>query len=82
MSHHLASPITHTGSRRRRRLEVVAPAITADEPAFEPLWDAIGKRRQVSFPYQRADETAPTTRRVAAATKASVADRPGNSHHA
>ena len=46
------------------RLEVVAPAITADEPAFEPLWDAIGKRRQVSFPYQRADETAPTTRRV------------------
>lgn len=46
------------------RLEVVAPAITAEEPAFEPLWDAIGKRRQVSFPYQRADETAPTTRRV------------------
>ena len=46
------------------RLEVVAPAITADEPAFEPLWDAIGKRRQVSFPYQRADETTPTTRRV------------------
>jgi proteasome accessory factor B len=46
------------------RLEVVAPAITADEPAFEPLWDAVGKRRQVSFPYQRADETAPTTRRL------------------
>jgi proteasome accessory factor B len=46
------------------RLEVVAPAITADEPAFEPLWDAIGKRRQVSFPYQRADEAQPTTRRV------------------
>ena len=46
------------------RLEVVAPAITADEPAFEPLWDAVGKRRQVSFPYQRADETEPTTRRI------------------
>ena len=46
------------------RLEVVAPAITADEPAFDPLWDAIGKRRQVSFPYQRADETAPSTRRL------------------
>lgn len=46
------------------RLEVVAPAITADEPAFEPLWDAVGKRRQVSFPYQRASETAATTRRV------------------
>jgi proteasome accessory factor B len=46
------------------RLEVVAPAITADEPAFEPLWDAIGKRRQVSFPYQRATEGEPTTRRL------------------
>jgi proteasome accessory factor B len=46
------------------RLEVVAPAISADEPAFEPLWDAVGKRRQVAFPYQRADETAPTTRRL------------------
>jgi proteasome accessory factor B len=42
----------------------VAPAITADEPAFEPLWDAVGKRRQVSFPYQRASESEPTTRRV------------------
>ncbi len=46
------------------RLEVVAPAIAADEPAFEPLWDAIGKRRQVSFPYRRPSETGPTTRRV------------------
>ena len=46
------------------RLGVVAPAITADEPAFEPLWDAVGKRRQVSFPYQRASESEPTTRRV------------------
>lgn len=46
------------------RLEVVAPAITADEPAFEPLWDAIGKRRQVGFPYQRPSETGPSDRRV------------------
>lgn len=46
------------------RLEVVAPAITADEPAFEPLWDAVGKRRQVTFPYQRASESGPTARRV------------------
>lgn len=46
------------------RLEVVAPAITADEPAFEPLWDAVGKRRQVTFPYQRASESEPTARRV------------------
>jgi proteasome accessory factor B len=46
------------------RLEVVAPSISADEPAFEPLWDAVGKRRQVSFSYQRATETQPTTRRV------------------
>jgi len=46
------------------RLEVMAPSISADEPAFEPLWDATGKRRQVSFPYQRATETEPATRRV------------------
>lgn len=46
------------------RLDVVTPAITADEPAFEPLWDAIGKRRQVAFGYQRPRETAPSARRV------------------
>ena len=46
------------------RLEVVTPSIAADEPAFEPLWDAIGKRRQVGFPYQRAGEEAPTSRRL------------------
>ncbi|SED09353.1 proteasome accessory factor B [Nocardioides exalbidus] len=46
------------------RLEVVAPAIAADEPAFEPLWDAIGKRRQVSFAYQRPSETEPSARRL------------------
>lgn len=46
------------------RLEVVAPSISADEPAFEPLWDAVGKRRQVGFPYQRSGDAAPTQRRV------------------
>ncbi len=46
------------------RLEVVAPSISADEPAFEPLWDAVGKRRQVSFPYQRSGAVEPTQRRV------------------
>ena len=46
------------------RLEVMAPSIAADEPAFEPLWDAVGKRRQVTFPYQRATETDPSTRRL------------------
>lgn len=45
------------------RLEVMAPSIAADEPAFDPLWDAVGKRRQVSFPYQRATELEPVTRR-------------------
>ncbi len=45
------------------RLEVMAPSITADEPSFDALWDAVGKRRQVSFPYQRAAETEPATRR-------------------
>ena len=45
------------------RLEVMAPSIAADEPAFAPLWDAVGQRRQVSFPYQRATETEPATRR-------------------
>ncbi len=46
------------------RLEVMAPSIAADEPAFEPLWDAVGKRRQVTFPYQRATETESATRRL------------------
>ena len=46
------------------RLEVVAPAITADEPAFERSGTPLGKRRQVSFHYQRAGETEPTTRRL------------------
>ena len=46
------------------RLEVIAPAIRADEPAFEPLWDAVQKRRQVSFGYQRSGGSAPETRRL------------------
>ena len=46
------------------RLEVMAPAIRADEPAFEPLWDAVQRRRQVSFRYQRSGANAPETRRV------------------
>ena len=46
------------------RLDVLAPAIRADEPAFEPLWDAIEKRRVVTFDYQRTMETAPTRRRL------------------
>jgi proteasome accessory factor B len=46
------------------RLGVIAPAIRADEPAFEPLWDAVQKRRQVSFSYQRSGEDAPRARRL------------------
>lgn len=46
------------------RLGVIARAIRADEPAFEPLWDAIGKRRQVGFPYRRASESRPSARRL------------------
>ncbi|CAA9372685.1 MAG: FIG005453: Putative DeoR-family transcriptional regulator [uncultured Nocardioides sp.] len=45
------------------RLEVIAPAIRADEPAFEPLWDAVQRRRQVSFGYQRGG-AAPEPRRL------------------
>ena len=46
------------------RLDVLAPAISADEPSFEPLWDAIEKRRLVVFDYRRTAEPAPTRRRL------------------
>lgn len=46
------------------RLDVIAPAIRADEPAFEPLWDAVQRRRQVSFSYHRGAASAATTRRL------------------
>lgn len=41
------------------RLDVIPPSIGADEPAFEALWDAVHKRRRVSFDYHRgASQTA------------------------
>jgi proteasome accessory factor B len=46
------------------RLEVIAPAIRVDEPAFEALWDAVQKHRQVSFSYHRAAESEAGARRV------------------
>ena len=55
------------------RLDVLAPAIRADEPAFEPLWDAIEKRRVVTFDYQRTTETAPT---AAASSRGAWSARP------
>lgn len=46
------------------RLDVVAPAIRADEPAFEAFWDATQKRRAVAFDYRRTGATEPTRRRL------------------
>lgn len=44
------------------RLDVLAPAISADEPGFDALWDAVQRRRKVSFDYLRSAETTPTRR--------------------
>ncbi|MDO7866838.1 helix-turn-helix transcriptional regulator [Nocardioides jiangxiensis] len=42
----------------RGRLDVLAPEISAEEPAFDALWQASLDRQRVSFDYQRAGATA------------------------
>ncbi len=37
----------------REALDVVQPQLTAEEPAFEPLWDATRTRTPVRFTYRR-----------------------------
>ncbi len=44
------------------RLSVLTPAITAVEPTFEALWEAVEKRRVVTFDYRRANDVNPTKR--------------------
>ncbi len=44
-------------------LTLVEPLLAASEAAFEPLWDAVVARRQVTFGYRRPGHE-PTTRRV------------------
>lgn len=43
----------------------IEPRVTAREPAFPPLWDAVLRRYPVSFDYLAAGATHPASRRVA-----------------
>ncbi len=42
----------------------IEPRVTAGEPAFEPLWQAVRDRYPVTFPYRRATATEPQERHV------------------
>lgn len=46
------------------RLDVLPPAITADEEGFDALWDAIQKRRPVTFAHRRSGAPEATRRRL------------------
>jgi proteasome accessory factor B len=46
------------------RLEVLTPAISADEPGFDTLWEAVQRRRKVSFDYLRSGAATPTRRNL------------------
>ena len=48
----------------RAALDVVQPQLTAEEPAFEPLWDATRTHTPVRFTYRRSGGTAPTERHL------------------
>ncbi|MCD6638377.1 MAG: WYL domain-containing protein [Nocardioides sp.] len=47
-----------------QRLEVMPPSIASTEPAFEPLWDAVQKRRVVTFDYHRGAAAVASRRRI------------------
>jgi len=48
----------------RTALDVVQPQLTAEEPAFEPLWDATRTRTPVRFRYLRSGSTSPSLRHL------------------
>src|SRR6478735_4252722 len=48
----------------RAMLDVVQPQLTAEEPAFEPLWDATRTRTPVRFTYRGSGATQATTRHL------------------
>jgi proteasome accessory factor B len=48
----------------RAALNVVQPQLTAEEPAFEPLWDATRTRTPVRFAYRTSSAATATTRHL------------------
>jgi proteasome accessory factor B len=48
----------------REALNVVQPQLTAEEPAFEPLWDATRTRTPVRFDYRTSSGTDVSTRHL------------------
>ena len=48
----------------RAALDVVQPQLTAEEPAFEPLWDATRTRTPVRFTYRRSGSSKAATRHL------------------
>ena len=48
----------------REQLDLVAPALAAEEPAFEAMWQATVHRTPVRFDYVRAGETESSTRHL------------------
>jgi predicted DNA-binding transcriptional regulator YafY len=48
----------------RSALAAVEPRVGAEEPAFEPMWQAVVERRRVRFDYRKAGAERPQRRRV------------------
>jgi proteasome accessory factor B len=48
----------------REMLDVAQPQIGADEPQFEPFWEAVSARRTVSFGYRKAGASISEQRRL------------------
>ncbi len=48
----------------REMLDVVQPQLTAEEPAFEPLWDAVRTHTPVRFGYRTSSGTSTATRHL------------------
>jgi proteasome accessory factor B len=48
----------------RAALDVVQPQLTAEEPSFEPLWDAVRTRTPVRFDYRTSSAARASTRHL------------------